>query len=156
VVLQLGLDIRIIAAFRGAAKVKFAPLVRLAAMVVFCHNCNLFEFDAIDLKERYWQYQGRCRQAGTFSFERNIVYRARYSGLLRNAIGVPCRRCEMNHPTSMAELHNRLGAPSSEAIECLRLLKAFLRLKPRQRLEIVDLVERLAAGGSPVPRKPPS
>jgi hypothetical protein len=54
----------------------------------------------------------------------------------------------------MAELHNRLGAPSSEAIECLRLLKAFLRLKPRQRLEIVDLVERLAAGGSPVPRKP--
>jgi hypothetical protein len=46
----------------------------------------------------------------------------------------------------MAELHNRLGAPSSEAIECLRLLKAFLRLKPHQRLEVVDLVERLAAG----------
>jgi hypothetical protein len=52
----------------------------------------------------------------------------------------------MNNPTFMAELHNRLGAPSSEAIECLRLLKAFLRLKPHQRLEVVDLVERLAAG----------
>jgi hypothetical protein len=60
----------------------------------------------------------------------------------------------MNNPTFMAELHNRLGAPSSEVVECLRLLKAFLRLEPRQRFEIVDLVERLAAGGSPVPRKP--
>lgn len=60
----------------------------------------------------------------------------------------------MNNPTSMAELHNRLGAPSSEAVECLRLLKAFLMLKPRQRLEVLDLVERLAAGGPSVPGKP--
>ncbi len=52
----------------------------------------------------------------------------------------------MNNHTIMAELHNRLGAPSSEAVECLRLLKAFLKLKPHQRLEVVDLVERLAAG----------
>jgi hypothetical protein len=52
----------------------------------------------------------------------------------------------MNNPTFMAELHSTLGAPSSEAIDCLRLLKAFLRLKPHQRLEVVDLVERLAAG----------
>jgi hypothetical protein len=60
----------------------------------------------------------------------------------------------MNNPTFMAELHNRLGAPSSETVECLRLLKAFLRLESRQRFEIVDLVERLAAGGSSVPDQP--
>jgi hypothetical protein len=60
----------------------------------------------------------------------------------------------MDNPTFMAELHNRLGAPSSEAVECLRLLKAFLRLGPRQRFEIVDLVERLAAGDPSVPGKP--
>ena len=60
----------------------------------------------------------------------------------------------MNNPTFIAELHNRLGAPSSEAVECLRLLKAFLKLKPRQRFEVVDLVERLAAGDSHFPGKP--
>ena len=60
----------------------------------------------------------------------------------------------MNNPTFMAELHNRLGAPSGEEIECLRLLKAFLKLKPRQRFEVIDLVERLAAGGPSVPGKP--
>jgi hypothetical protein len=60
----------------------------------------------------------------------------------------------MSNPTFMAELHNRLGAPSSDAVECLRLLKAFLKLKPHQRFEVVDLVERLAAGGPSVPGKP--
>jgi hypothetical protein len=50
----------------------------------------------------------------------------------------------MKNPTSVAELHNKLGAPSSETLESLRLLKAFLRLPPRQRFEIIELVERLA------------
>jgi hypothetical protein len=50
----------------------------------------------------------------------------------------------MKNPTSVAELHNKLGAPSSETLESLRLLKAFLRLTPRQRFEIIELVERLA------------
>ena len=43
-----------------------------------------------------------------------------------------------------AELHRRLGAPSSETAETLRLLKAFVKLSSRQRLEVIELVERLA------------
>jgi hypothetical protein len=50
----------------------------------------------------------------------------------------------MKNPTLVAELQKRLGAPSSETLESLRLLKAFLRLEPEQRFEIVELVERLA------------
>ncbi|MBV9565556.1 MAG: hypothetical protein JOY90_34655 [Bradyrhizobium sp.] len=50
----------------------------------------------------------------------------------------------MKNPTFTAELHNRLGAPSSETVESLRLLKAFIRLAPRERFEIIELVERLA------------
>lgn len=51
----------------------------------------------------------------------------------------------MKDPTFVAELQKRLGAPSSETVESLRLLKAFLRLAPSQRFEIIELVERLAA-----------
>jgi hypothetical protein len=51
----------------------------------------------------------------------------------------------MKNPTFVAELHKKLGTPSSEAVESLRLLKAFLKLAPRQRFEIIELVERLAA-----------
>jgi hypothetical protein len=54
----------------------------------------------------------------------------------------------MKSPTYVAELQNRLGAPSGETVESLRLLKAFIRLAPDQRAEIVELVERLADGGS--------
>jgi len=61
----------------------------------------------------------------------------------------------MKNPTFMEELHNRLGAPSSETIECLRLLKAFLRLEPGQRFEVVDLVERLATAASSPPDHQP-
>ena len=50
----------------------------------------------------------------------------------------------MKTPTSVAELHNKLGAPSSESIESLRLLTAFMKLASRQRFEVIELVERLA------------
>ena len=50
----------------------------------------------------------------------------------------------MKNPTFVAELHKKLGAPSSETVESLRLLKAFLKLAPRQRSEVIELVERLA------------
>jgi hypothetical protein len=50
----------------------------------------------------------------------------------------------MKHPIFVAELNNKLGTPSSETIESLRLLKVFVRLSPRQRFEVVELVERLA------------
>jgi hypothetical protein len=50
----------------------------------------------------------------------------------------------MKNPTGVAELHSKLGAPSSETLESLRLLKAFLKLAPSQRFEVIELVERLA------------
>ena len=50
----------------------------------------------------------------------------------------------MKNPTFVAELHKKLGAPSSETVESLRLLKAFLKLAPAQRSEVIELVERLA------------
>jgi hypothetical protein len=55
----------------------------------------------------------------------------------------------MMNPTFVAELQKRLGAPSSETVESLRLLKAFLKLAPGQRFEIIELVERLATDPAP-------
>jgi hypothetical protein len=61
-----------------------------------------------------------------------------------HGIAAPYQRCEMKTPPSVAELHNQLGAPSSETVESLRLLTAFLKLAPRRRFEVIALVERLA------------
>jgi hypothetical protein len=55
----------------------------------------------------------------------------------------------MKSPTYVAELQKKLGVPSSETIESLRLLKTFLKLLPDQRSEIIKLVERLATNPSP-------
>jgi hypothetical protein len=55
----------------------------------------------------------------------------------------------MKNPTYVAELQKKLGAPSSETVESLRLLKAFLKLSSHQRSEIIGLVEDLATGRSP-------
>lgn len=60
----------------------------------------------------------------------------------------------MNNPTSLAELQQRLGAPSSDIIEGLRLLKAFLKLAPNQRFKIIEIVERLATDSSSAPGRP--
>ena len=60
----------------------------------------------------------------------------------------------MKNPTFVAELHKKLGAPSSETVESLRLLKAFLKLAPRQRSEVIELVERLATDAQPFPDRP--
>jgi hypothetical protein len=57
----------------------------------------------------------------------------------------------MKNPTFVVELQKRLGAPSSETVESLRLLKAFLKLEPGQRFEIIELVERLATDSAPGP-----
>lgn len=42
-----------------------------------------------------------------------------------------------------AELHLKLGAPANGTVESLRLLRAFLKLAPRQRFEVIKLVEDL-------------
>ena len=57
----------------------------------------------------------------------------------------------MKNRISVSELSEKLGYPSSETIQGLRLLKAFIRLSPPQRSEVVDLVERLATDPAPVP-----
>lgn len=59
----------------------------------------------------------------------------------------------MKSPTYVAELRKKLGAPSSETVESLRLLKAFLKIPHDQRSEIIELVERLAIDR--LPRDPP-
>jgi hypothetical protein len=50
----------------------------------------------------------------------------------------------MKKPMEMTALQAKLGLPSSETAEGLRLLKAFLKLSPRQRLDVVEFIERLA------------
>jgi hypothetical protein len=57
----------------------------------------------------------------------------------------------MKSRISSPELSEKLGCPSGETIQGLRLLKAFTKLSPRQRSEVVDLVERLATDPAPVP-----
>ena len=60
----------------------------------------------------------------------------------------------MKIPVFAAELHKELGTPSSETMESLRLLKAFVKLAPEQRFEVIDLVERLASDALAVPDRP--
>ena len=84
------------------------------------------------------------RQAKTLSLHRCITLLSQALTFALNGLGFPYQRYEMKTPTSVAELHNKLGAPSSETIESLRLLTAFLKLAPRQRSEVIALVERLA------------
>jgi hypothetical protein len=55
----------------------------------------------------------------------------------------------MKRLPSIVELRERLGNPSSETVETVRLLKAFLKLAPRQRFEVVELVEDLATDPGP-------
>ena len=57
----------------------------------------------------------------------------------------------MNDRTYVSGLSEKLGYPSSETIEGLRLLKAFIKLSPVQRSEVIDLVERLVTDPAPVP-----
>ena len=50
----------------------------------------------------------------------------------------------MKNVSLASELHLKLGAPASQTVESLRLLRAFLKLAPRQRFEVIKLVEDLA------------
>jgi hypothetical protein len=60
----------------------------------------------------------------------------------------------MKYPPTVADVYRKLGAPPTEALESLRLLRAFRKLSPRHRLEVVQLVERLADEVSLVPEHP--
>ncbi len=60
----------------------------------------------------------------------------------------------MRNPRSVAEVRSKLGAPPVEMIESLRLLRSFIKLTPRQRRNILKLVERLAIEPSAAPDRP--
>jgi hypothetical protein len=120
--------------------------VWLADRVVPWHNFNLVGFGAVNLQACHSKHQASRCQAETLSRDRCCIgLWARPSRLPGNAATVPFQRCEMKNSTFVAELHQKLGAPSSETLESLRLLKAFIRLAPRHRSEVIELVERLAA-----------
>ena len=59
----------------------------------------------------------------------------------------------MKNMNFAAELHLKLGAPATSTVESLRLLRAFLKLAPRQRFEVIKLVDDLATDES-VPEYP--
>ena len=133
--------------WRGlAADGGFRPSVRLAARVVISAYFNFVGFGPVNFQACHPEYQrSRCQAETLGLLRRCIDLRAKPSRLPGYVIPVPHLRCEMKDPTFVAELQKRLGAPSSETVESLRLLKAFLKLAPGQRFEIIELVERLAA-----------
>jgi hypothetical protein len=51
----------------------------------------------------------------------------------------------MKNRTFISDLREQLGSPSSETIEGLRLLRAFVKLSSRQRSEVIELVERFTS-----------
>jgi len=61
------------------------------------------------------------------------------------------RRREMKNRTSVSEVSATLGYPSNETVQGLRLWKAFLKLSPSQRSDVLALVEQLATDPAPLP-----
>jgi hypothetical protein len=57
----------------------------------------------------------------------------------------------MTNRIFVSEVSAKLGYPSGETVQGLRLLRAFVRLSPSQRCEVVDMVEQLASDPAPVP-----
>jgi hypothetical protein len=57
----------------------------------------------------------------------------------------------MKNRSSATEVSAKLGFPSSETVQGLRLWKAFIKLSPSQRSEVLALVERLATDPAPRP-----
>ena len=57
----------------------------------------------------------------------------------------------MKNRTSASEVSAALGYPSSETVQGLRLWKAFIKLSPSQRSEVLAWVEDLATDPAPLP-----
>jgi hypothetical protein len=57
----------------------------------------------------------------------------------------------MKNRTFISDLREKLGSPSNETVEGLRLLRAFVKLSSQQRSEVIELVERIANDPGPVP-----
>jgi hypothetical protein len=57
----------------------------------------------------------------------------------------------MKNRTSVSELSATLGYPSTETVQGLRLFRAFLKLSPSQRSEVLAMVENIAIDPAPHP-----
>ena len=57
----------------------------------------------------------------------------------------------MKDRTSVSEMTARLGFPAGETLQSLRLWKAFIKLSPSQRTEVLALIEQLATDPRPLP-----
>ncbi len=57
----------------------------------------------------------------------------------------------MKNRPSVSEVSAKLGYPSSETAQGLRLWKAFIKLSPSQRAEVLAWVEHLATDPAPLP-----
>jgi len=57
----------------------------------------------------------------------------------------------MKNRTSVSEVSAKLGYPSTETVQGLRLWKAFIKLSPAQRAEVLAWVEDLATDPAPLP-----
>jgi hypothetical protein len=64
---------------------------------------------------------------------------------------IAVKRRGMKNRSSASEVSATLGFPSSETVQGLRLWKAFVRLSPSQRSEVLALVEQLATEPAPFP-----
>ena len=116
--------------FRAPKRGRFNRSVRLAAQVVPWHAFNFVGFRPVNLKACHSKYQSSGCQAEAFSLLRcgiDFLGQAFTFTWVCHSCSSP--RCEMKNPTYVAELQKKLGAPSSETMEGLRLLKALnLRL----------------------------
>jgi hypothetical protein len=61
------------------------------------------------------------------------------------------KRREMKNRSSASEVSATLGYPSTETVQGLRLLKAFVKLSPSQRTEVLAWVEDMASDPAPFP-----
>jgi hypothetical protein len=114
-------------------------------LVVPWHTFNPLGFSRVTCQACHSKKSSGGRQAKTLNLHRRCIdYVSQGFTFALDVIPVPYQRCEMKTPASVAELHKKLGAPSSETVESLRLLTAFLKLAPRQRFEVIALVQRLA------------
>jgi hypothetical protein len=57
----------------------------------------------------------------------------------------------MTNRTSASEVSATLGYPSTETVQGLRLFKAFIKLSPAQRSEVLAFVEHLVTDPAPRP-----
>ena len=136
---------------QNSTKLRIPRLEPLRTLSLACRpGCSLAYFQPCRVRPGEFpgvpfEVSSSHRQAKTLSlYRRCIDLLSQALTFALNGITVRYQRCEMKTPTSVAELHNKLGAPSSETVESLRLLTAFLKLAPRQRFEVIALVERLA------------